>query len=687
MRRVIVVLLLLAPAAPVVAQSPVYFADPKLKELVETELWVTDPTPADMLALTFLDASGIGIADLTGLEYALNLRNFECIHSQLTSLAPLADLVKLESLAFNENNISDLSPLSGLSDLRSLILHDNEISDISPLAGLSNLETLDLHANQISSASAVSGLTSLESLNLEGNQIGDISPVSGLSSLRTLRLGINEISDLSPLSGLDNLESLSIYANQISDLTPLSGLSNLTSLQLSGNQISDIAPLASLTSLTYLDLANNPLSSDACTVYISQIRANNPGINVQYDPCTSRRLSISSTPGGSVIHPGEGQFGFEEGETVRLEVVADPGFKFTGFTGTYSSAENPAFITMDRDHDIQANFVGERSTNLLHVDDDGPGDAGPRDPKVSDPREDGTREHPFDRIQEAIDAAVNGATILVRAGTYHETIDLLGKRVELTGFDPENPDGAAWPVIDGGGIGPIVSFTHNEDANCLLVGFVIAGGKGRQAGAIRCAAASPTVSNCLIVGNCASESDGAAIYCTDSHALFSNCTIADNYAGATGAALYLRNSPVVVANSILWGNAPAQVLSSDTSKASSRYCDVAGGWPGVGNLSSNPRFAATGRWVDKDRPAETVKPDYRNALWVMGDYHLQSQTGRWSPEAGKWLQDDVTSPCIDAGDPAIPVGREPLPNGGIINLGAYGGTAEAGQSGPRLHTP
>ena len=114
------------------------------------ELWVTDPTPADMLGLTFLDASGVGIADLTGLEYALNLRTFECIHSQLTSLAPLAGLVNLESLAFNENNISDLSPLAGLTNLRSLILHDNEISDISPLAGLSKLEMLDLHANQIS---------------------------------------------------------------------------------------------------------------------------------------------------------------------------------------------------------------------------------------------------------------------------------------------------------------------------------------------------------------------------------------------------------------------------------------------------------------------------------------------------------------------------------------------------------
>ena len=35
------------------------------------------------------------------------------------------------------------------------------------------------------------------------------------------------------------------------------------------------------------------------------------------------------------------------------------------------------------------------------------------------------------------------------------------------------------------------------------------------------------------------------------------------------------------------------------------------------------------------------------------------------------------SPCIDAGDPASDYSSEPEPNGGRINMGAYGGTAEA----------
>jgi hypothetical protein len=40
----------------------------------------------------------------------------------------------------------------------------------------------------------------------------------------------------------------------------------------------------------------------------------------------------------------------------------------------------------------------------------------------------------------------------------------------------------------------------------------------------------------------------------------------------------------------------------------------------------------------------------------------------------------VTSPCIDAGDPNGSIGWEPFPNGGVINMGAYGGTAEASKS-------
>jgi hypothetical protein len=88
------------------------------------------------------------------------------------------------------------------------------------------------------------------------------------------------------------------------------------------------------------------------------------------------------------------------------------------------------------------------------------------------------------------------------------------------------------------------------------------------------------------------------------------------------------------------------------------YCNIQGRFHGEGNIKFDPLFA------DPDN----------------GDYHLKSQAGRWDPNSESWVKDDVTSPCIDAGDPNSPFGDEPMPNGGRINMGAYGGTAEASKS-------
>jgi hypothetical protein len=71
---------------------------------------------------------------------------------------------------------------------------------------------------------------------------------------------------------------------------------------------------------------------------------------------------------------------------------------------------------------------------------------------------------------------------------------------------------------------------------------------------------------------------------------------------------------------------------------------------------------------------------FTNAVWIDGDYNLKSQASRWDSVSQSWIQDDVTSPCIDAGDPNSPIGHEPFPNGGIINIGAYVGTLEASKS-------
>jgi hypothetical protein len=63
-----------------------------------------------------------------------------------------------------------------------------------------------------------------------------------------------------------------------------------------------------------------------------------------------------------------------------------------------------------------------------------------------------------------------------------------------------------------------------------------------------------------------------------------------------------------------------------------------------------------------------------------GDYHLKSECGRYWPQHGVWVLDDETSPCVDAGDPAVNPADEPMPNGGLVNMGAHGNTPYASKS-------
>ena len=137
-----------------------------------------------------------------------------------------------------------------------------------------------------------------------------------------------------------------------------------------------------------------------------------------------------------------------------------------------------------------------------------------------------------------------------------------------------------------------------------------------------------------------------------------------------------RPSNVQVTNCILWdgGN---EIWNNDGSTITITYSDVQGGQTEV----YDPCEGLI--WGDGNIEADPFFGDPNN-----GDYHLMSQAGRWTsassvepdPNSQSWVQDAVTSPCIDAGNPDSPIGLEPFPNGGRINMGAYGGTIEASKS-------
>ncbi|HTE06867.1 MAG TPA: right-handed parallel beta-helix repeat-containing protein, partial [Planctomycetota bacterium] len=74
-------------------------------------------------------------------------------------------------------------------------------------------------------------------------------------------------------------------------------------------------------------------------------------------------------------------------------------------------------------------------------------------------------------IQQAINAASGGDTILVAPGTYVERIDLLGKKLIV-----QSTDGAAVTTINGAGGGTVVTVDDVSPPGTMLRGFTITGG-------------------------------------------------------------------------------------------------------------------------------------------------------------------------------------------------------------------
>lgn len=396
-------------------------------------------------------------------------------------------------------------------------------------------------------------------------------------------------------------------------------------------------------------------------------------------------LTVSSTAGGTVIDPGEGTFSVQDGAVVPVEASAGADCVFAGWVGTAVTERKVAepnaavtTVTIDGDYTLRATFA--TLLEIVYVVVDAPDDPGPNTPAISDPNENGSYEHPFDEISEAIDVSVDGVTVRVRKGTYYETLNYQGKSIMLTSWEPNDPCTVSDTVIDANGLGTVVTFESGEDIDSILCGFVLTGGLGEFAGAIRCTDSSPTIINCLIAGNRVLGDAGGAVYLNGGDAIISVCTLADNFCGASGAGLYCEDSSPLVVSSIVWSNWPAQIAAVSDSIPTVAYSDVQGGWSGWKNIGRDPLFAQPGYWVDVADPGMAVTPDEPGAVWVAGDYHVRSEAGRWDSWAFCWTMDDVTSPCIDAGDPEETVGEEPEPNGGRINMGAYAGTPEASKS-------
>jgi len=293
-------------------------------------------------------------------------------------------------------------------------------------------------------------------------------------------------------------------------------------------------------------------------------------------------------------------------------------------------------------------FANPLASLALHVDDDASNDPCPGDPTCSDPDEDGSPEHPFDTIQEAIDAAWDCDIVIVLDGTYtgggNRDLNFGGKAITVRS---ENGPTNCIINAEGTDLNPHRGFIFQsgEGPDSIVEGFTIKNGYAADGGGIACeSSSSPTVSHNIISHNTATEGGGIACLNNSSPGITNN-TIAGN----PGGGVYCNSSSPTIKNCIVWGN------GDDLHDCTATYSCIEDGDAGDGNIDEDPLFANN------------------------GDYHLKSEYGRWHSGLGLFVLDEVTSLCIDGGDSQEPEDRsnETLPNGCAINIGAYGNTVEA----------
>jgi hypothetical protein len=272
---------------------------------------------------------------------------------------------------------------------------------------------------------------------------------------------------------------------------------------------------------------------------------------------------------------------------------------------------------------------------------------------------DGTAARPFHRIQEGIDAAHEGDTVVVLDGVYRgfQNVDLsfYGKVLTL-----RSQNGPANCVVDLQGAFRFTFFRAGEGLATRVNGFHItnipSGGQFTPPAIL--AWSSPTISNCVFTGagpsakgvrlqsgsraaldHCRFTGLLFGIDCQTCRAVVSNCLFAggstaltvtggnfsqdcagssspriinSTISGAATGISTLSGAFPYVDNTIVWGNSSTQIVPGNQITVS--YSDVQGGWLGIGNIDANPLFVNAGG----------------------GDYRLANG-----------------SPCIDAGNNAV----------------------------------
>ncbi len=238
-----------------------------------------------------------------------------------------------------------------------------------------------------------------------------------------------------------------------------------------------------------------------------------------------------------------------------------------GLTLVYGDFDQDGFS------DINELNVGTDPSNRfdpLQVDDDARGDPGPGDPAQSNPEENGSLEFPFDSIQEAIDVAGEGTTIIVHDGIYsgkgNRNITIENKALRLV-----SKNGYASTIIDTAAAGGGFILRETGDKEVSIEGFTIhTWSEFGGTDGIVCDNASALINRCRVfdsspglrcinggiplIMNSIFENNRGGIICDNTSPMLDACMVLSNRHNLGGGILLQENSSPTIQNTFIVGN-------------------------------------------------------------------------------------------------------------------------------------
>ena len=280
-------------------------------------------------------------------------------------------------------------------------------------------------------------------------------------------------------------------------------------------------------------------------------------------------------------------------------------------------------------------------------------------------------------IQQGIDAASNGDTVAVAAGTYFERLDFHGKAIAL-----RSESGPSRTVIDGSNAGTVITFQGGERRNSKVIGFSIEHGNASFGAGMMLLGASPTIMRNTFRHNAQGGGGfGAAIGGNGSSPVIENNTFVGNTCDTqflSGVVSFVNSSAPVIINNVFSsnpcrainmtlpeGNTP--VVANNTIVRNSVGVRVDARVPTSSQLYANNIIVQNDMGLQVDFLNPGNEPTWENNLVFAnpsGDYvgiaNLTGTNGNISvdPEfvgpGGRDLDLSPGSPAIDAGTLDVP---------------------------------